>query len=60
MKGEKIPNESVLYYYSDLNGKRQPAQASLEELQTVGIVGDYRYSENKIRKEHGLGWRRMY
>lgn len=54
MKGEKIPNESVLYYYSDLNGKRQPAQASFEELQTVGIVGDYRYSENKIRKEHGL------
>ncbi len=60
MKGEKIPNESVLYYYSDLNGKRQPAQASFEELQTVGIVGDYRYSENKIRKEHGLRLRRKY
>ena len=60
MKGEKIPNGSVLYHYIDTEGIPQPAQASMEELQTVGIVGDYRYSENKIRREHGLRLRRKY
>ena len=60
MKGEKNPNGSVLYHYMDTEGIPQPAQASMEELQTVGIVGDYRYSENKIRREHGLRLRRKY
>mgnify|MGYP004463225415 CR=1 FL=1 len=60
MSGEKSPNESVLYYYIDNKGTKYRFQAGFEELQTVGIVGNYRYSENKIRKEHGLRLRRKY
>lgn len=37
-----------------------PTQDRAEELRTVGITGNYRYSENKIRREHGLKERRMY
>ena len=60
MSGDKTPNESVLYDYIDTRGRKQNSQAGSEELQTVGIVGNHRYSENKIRKEHGLRLRRKY
>ena len=60
MKGEAVRNTSTLYRYQDELGGNAPSQAGLEELQTVGIFGNYRYTENKIRKEHGIGWRRMY
>ena len=60
MKGEAVRNTSTLYRYQDELGGNAPSQAGLEELQTIGIFGNYRYTENKIRKEHGIGWRRMY
>ena len=52
MKGEAVRNIPTRYEHDE--------QAGLEELHTVGILGNYRYSENKIRKEHGLKWRRTY
>ena len=51
---------SMRYSYKDLDNNNQYGQASLEELQTVGFFDNYRFTENKIRKEHGLGWRRIY
>ena len=60
LKGERFRDESVRYYYMNTVGKIIPGQASREELRTVGIIDNYRYSENKIRKEHGLRLRRKY
>ena len=60
MKGEAVPNASVGYDYIDQNEVSRHGQASLEELQTVGISGNYGYTENKIRAEHGLPLRRNY
>ena len=60
MKGEAVRGTSVGYNYKDLDNNVRYGQESLEELQTVGLMGNYRYTENRIRKEHGHGWRRAY
>ena len=60
MKGEAVKGKNVPYYYIDIFGNKVPGQASLEELQTIGIIGNYSYTENKIRKEHHLRLRREY
>jgi len=35
-------------------------KARVEELETTGIAGDSDYTENKLRKEHGLNERIKY
>jgi RHS repeat-associated protein len=60
MKGEAVSMESVRYDYIDDLNSWQQQQEGLEEFHTIGIMGNYRYTENKIRKEHGLGWRICY
>ena len=60
MKGEAVRNRTANYNYYGIKGKVIRGQAGIEELQTVGIYGSYRYSENLIRREHGLKLRRTY
>jgi hypothetical protein len=31
-----------------------------EELETVGLIGDYEYTENKLNKEHNIKQRIKY
>ena len=38
---------SMRYSYKDLDNNNQYGQASLEELQTVGIFDNYRFTEKK-------------
>ena len=60
MKGEAVRGILVRYSYLDPKGSIRDEQERLEEIQTVGLMGNYRYTENRIRKEHGHGWRRAY
>lgn len=32
----------------------------VEELITTGIIGNYKYTDNKLRKEHGYAIRLFY
>ena len=34
--------------------------APVEELVTTGIIGNYKYTDNKLRKEHGYAIRLFY
>ena len=52
-------NESS-YIYKDVDGKKYEAQSPTRELETVGLVGNNKYTENKLRKEHGLNKRVAY
>lgn len=48
------------YFYRDTDGKLYETQARILELETVGIIGNEKYTENKLRKEHGLNIRVKY
>lgn len=56
------PNEDKKssYIYKDVDGKMYETNESTSELETVGIKGNNKYTENKLRKEHGLNKRVVY
>ena len=57
-----IPNENQksTYIYKDVDGKMYETSESTSELETIGIKGNNKYTENKLRKEHGLNKRVAY
>ncbi len=58
---QALPGASDSYFYTrESQRNTEGSQESAEELRTIGITGNYRYTENKIRREHGLKERRMY
>lgn len=61
MKGSaKGEQNTSNYSFTDENGRLQSVTEKTEELETVGIKGNQEITENKIRKEHGLGERVAY
>ena len=52
--------EESSYIYRDVDGKLYETQEETSELETVGIIGNEKYTENKLRKEHGLNKRVVY
>lgn len=61
MKGSAKGEQSTSNYsFTDENGRLQSVTEKTEELETVGIKGNQEITENKIRKEHGLGERVAY
>lgn len=59
MNGEKEKYAPYKFTYINKDGATMETQAAIEELHTVGIgkYDTFRYSENKLRKEHKI-WRR--
>ena len=62
MNGKAAPDESKSsYIFKDTNGDYyQVKNVPTEELETVGISGDDKFTENKLRKEHNLNQRIEY
>ena len=58
MHGEAI-NYDIMVDHSVLNykGKKKILKARKEELLVIGVMGNYKYTENKIRREHNLNMR---
>ncbi len=54
------PNTQTEYQYKDINGVVQTASKRTEELETVGIKGNSKYTENDLRKEHDYEERIKY
>ena len=51
MNGEALSEDSItLYRYKGADGYLYEKQEKTEELETVGIIGDYKYTENKLNK----------
>ena len=48
------------YMYKDEDGQTYRKTCQTDELETVGIMGNSAYSENKIRKEQGINSRIRY
>ena len=48
------------YSYRDVDGEMYRVQESTDELETVGLKGNKKYTENKLRQEHGLYKRVVY
>ncbi len=53
-------NKNEKYQYRDTDGEVYQTTASTEELETVGITGNYRYTENMLREEEKLNERLRY
>ena len=62
MNGEASPKDNMSsYIFKDTYGDYYRVNnVKTEELETVGISGDYKYTENKLRKEHNLNKRIQY
>ncbi len=61
MNGEASSKDSkTLYRYKDIDGYLYEINEKTEELETVGIIGDYKYTENKLNKEHNINLRIKY
>ena len=62
MNGEASPKDNMnSYIFKDTDGDYYKVNnVKTEELETVGISGDYRYTENKLRKEQNLNIRIQY
>ena len=62
MEGVSSKEEEVLYFVKDWRGKLIQRQAPKEEIVTTGIQKreSYKYTENQIRREHGLPVRVSY
>ena len=61
MNGEALSEDSItLYRYKGADGYLYEKQEKTEELETVGIIGDYKYTENKLNKEHNINLRIKY
>ena len=58
MHGEAI-NYDIMVDHSVLNykGKKKILKARKEELLVIGVMGNYKNTENKIRREHNLNMR---
>jgi len=53
-------DEESSYVFKDVDRKYYIVSSSRLELGTVGIIGDNKYTENKLRKEQGLNKRVKY
>ena len=53
-------NEKSSYVYKDVDGELYRTETYTEELETVGLKGNKKYTENKLRQEHGLNKRVVY
>ena len=53
-------DESSSYIFKDIDGFKYKAKELTEELKTVGLRGNRKYTENKLRKEHKLNKRVKY
>ena len=61
MKGEDYEFDTqITYSYKDVDGKEYQTEKKANELETTGIVGNYIYTENKLRKEQGYNQRIKY
>ena len=61
MKGEDYEFDTqITYSYKDVDGKEYQTEEKANELETTGIVGNYIYTENKLRKEQGYNQRIKY
>ena len=61
MKGQAVnPDSENRYNYKRSDGTIWQTSDSTEELETVGIIGNSKYTENKLRKEQGLNERIKY
>ena len=54
------PDTKSSYKYRSPNGQLKIKNTSKEELETVGIIGKAKRTENALRKEHGLNKRIKY
>ena len=61
LNGENKPSDiKSSHVFTDVNGKKYKETHNAEELETVGLTGNQKYTENKIRKEHRIGKRVAY
>ena len=60
MKGHTASMEDTRYKFKNFKGEYVEDKAPLEELITTGIIGNYKYTDNKIRQEQGKLRRVMY
>lgn len=61
MEGNAKSQEKNDYQYTDTKGNKWNIRnESVEELETVGIIGDYKYTENKLREEQYMNQRIKY
>ena len=56
----KSEDDVSSYSYRDVDGEMYRVQESTDELETVGLKGNKKYTENKLRQEHGLYKRVVY
>ena len=57
----KSRGQTTDYQYIDVKGEEWKVHnESMEELETVGITGDYKYTENKLREEQDINKRIKY
>ena len=54
------PDAESSYIFKDIDEKMYRERKSTEELETVGITGNSLFTENKLRREHGLNPRIRY
>jgi hypothetical protein len=61
MKGKAVDySKWTMQTYKDANGKKITESVRKEEAETVGLQGNHKYNENKLRKEQGLNERGAY
>jgi hypothetical protein len=60
MKGKSEGSATATHTYKDATGNTVTQTVRKEELETVGLQGNYKYNENKLRKEQGLNERGAY
>ena len=61
MNGKAIDHDKeASYIYKETNGKKYETITREEELETVGIHGNSKYTENLLRVEHNLNQRIKY
>lgn len=61
MNGKAVDySTTATYSYKNDKGNTVTQTIPQEELETVGLQGKYKYSENKLRKEQGLNERGAY
>jgi RHS repeat-associated protein len=61
MKGKRIDRSNTgTHTYKDAAGNTVTQTKPKEELETVGLQGNHKYNENKLRKEQGLNERGAY
>ena len=61
MKGQTIsPDSKNRYNYKKSDGNIWQTSDSTEGIETVGIIGNSKYTDNKLRKEQGLNEKIKY